>query len=190
VALDLGPSSPIVAARPAVSFANPGGNYRQFCVRTPVATALGCVDTSGVLRVLDRTSGAVRAQLATGVSSPSMLSKVQNGTPGFVLGNSSQVLRVTANATLTTLSAGGRWQPSGQVLSPLFVNSAAGWIMVASSDLRLHKLSSETAGDLGTSPAITTRTTGVHLGPPAYDSTNQRFVFGTSEGRVWSVPVF
>jgi len=187
VALDLGASSPTTAARVPATWTNPGGTYRTYCVRPPVAGTLGCIDTSGLLRVLDRTTGALKAQLVTGVASPTQLSRVLNGTPGFVVGSSSQTLRVTGNASLTSLAAGGRWTP-GQTLSPQYVNSAAGWIMVAASDLRLHKLSSETGMEIGQSAPITARAPGLLLGPPAFDAATQHFIFGTSEGRVWAIP--
>jgi outer membrane protein assembly factor BamB len=188
VALDLSSSTTATPPGRATTWTSPPGNHRVACVRTTVASAIACVDTSGTLRVLDRSRGTILGQFSTGVSGPLALARVVNGTPGFVVSSLSQVLRVTGNATLTTLSAVPGYQSNGQKLSPFYLNSAAGWILVASTDLRVHKLSSETGQEIGQSAPITSRTTGMLLGTPSYDTTNNRFIFGTSEGRVWAIP--
>jgi len=179
---------------PAVvsGWANPGGAYTVGCVRTTSASYIGCVDRSGILRVIDKATGRVQAQIPTGVSSPSpsSLSRMSAGTPGFVVGSASTIVRVAANATFTTLSVVGQWTPPGITLSPILGFSPSGYVITAGSDLRLHKLSSETVQQIGQSNPITARLSQPLVGAPSWDSTNNLFLLGTNEGRIWAVPAF
>lgn len=190
-AYDLTGSSAGVAPQPLPGWTPPGGSYTVQCTRTTAAAYIACVDRTGVLRVLDKATGAVHSQLSTGVSAPAPVSLVRMsaGTPGFVVGSAAKVVRITASADLTTLVASYTWAP-GETLSPPLGFSVSGYLIVAASDQRLHKLSSETLAELGRSEAVLSRDPTTILGAPSWDSVNRRYVFGTGEGRIWAVPAF
>ena len=190
LAYDLGTSSPTTAPALLAGWVNPGGTYRLACGYAAAATDLACVDTAGTLRVLDKATGAVRASIATGASSPSALARVTGTAPGYVVGNASRVVRLLRAGTSPALSVAGQWIPAGLTLSPAQVFVGAGTIVVAASDKRLHKLALATASDTGQSVLVTSQRSTVLLGPPAFDVVNNLFVFGTDDGRVWAVPSF
>jgi len=189
LAYDLGTSSSTKAPTAAAGFTNPGGAFRLGCVRASAATDLACVDASGNLVVLDRATGAVKATLATGASSPSSLWPVGGTAAGFVVGNASRVVRVNI-VSPPSMSLAGTWAPAGVTLSPVQVFVSDGWIYVGGSDKKLHKLRLSDAGDTGMTASITPQAASVLLGPPGFDVVNNLFVFGTDDGRVWAVKSF
>ena len=195
---DMGPSAPRTTA-PAVratSWQNPGGQYTLHCIRTFENDSVACIDRQGRLRVLDSLTGAVRALIATSVSTPSTLARVVGTAPGFAVGNASTVRRITATYTtggsLSLAPAGTFNAPSGVTLSAAIIFSRDGFMVVAGSDLKLHKLSLADAQEIdpALAPTVTSAQPGALLGPIAYDGVGRRFVFGTSEGRIWAVPRF
>jgi hypothetical protein len=191
LAYDMTGSSPTVAPGAAKEWQNPGGSYRLYCIRTFQADSIGCLDNTGQLRVLGRIYGEVRAQLTTGISTPTTLTRVVGTSPGFVIGNASAVQRVLASGTpLALTSAGTYTAPANVTISSAITFSSDGFMVVAGSDLLLHKLSLANAQEIGQSAPLTSATSGASLGPIGYDSTDRLFVFGTSEGRVWAIPRF
>jgi hypothetical protein len=103
-----------------------------------------------------------------------------------VIGNASRVSTLTRSGA--TFTVAGSYAP-GLVLSPVLVFSGSGSIYVSASDRRLHKLSLSSAAEVG-SVAVASQAPAVNLGPPAFDPTNNMFVFGSSDGHLWAVPFF
>jgi outer membrane protein assembly factor BamB len=190
IAYDLASSSPSAPPAPASGWQNAGGSYRLHCIRTPFAGSIGCINATGLLRLIDTATGATLASLQTGVTSPSSLWRVTGATPGFVVSSASRVQRVVAAGSPVALTAAGEWAPPGLTLSPVQVFSAEGAIVVGASDRRLHKLALSDAHHTGASSAIPSQDTDILVGPVAYDVANDTFVFGTDDGRVWAVPFF
>ena len=189
VAYDLGTSSPTQAPSPAAGWVNPGGDYRIACAAGLASTDLTCADNSGVVRVVNKTTGAVKATLASTVTGPSTLWPVTGASPGYVLSSATRVQRLRVGGSPLAISVAGEWAP-GVTLSPAQVFSADGTIYVGGSDGMVHKLALADASDTGVSVAIATEAGAVQIGPPAYDGLNQQFLFGTDDGRVWAVKKF
>lgn len=196
-AWDLGRSGPAASTPARRAWTANVGAHSTYCVRTTIEAWMACVSTTGTLRLLDKASGAVKVTLETGVTLPSTVVRVAYGTPGFIVGNGRQVARVVAaDATLTRLSVGSRWQPSGWTLSPVVLFSASGYLIVGASDLttqglHLYKRSSEDLSPLARSPdTVQAADRNTLIGPPSYDSTDRLYLFGTAEGRVWAIPSF
>lgn len=166
------------------------------CVRTAHAAYMACVDTEGTLRVVNKSTGWVQSSVDTSVSLPSSLRVVTGGTPGFIVGNATKLVRVAADASLSTLTASSSWGPTDWTLSPIIVLSAERYVVVAANDLsstgiHLYKLSTEDLHEVAVSPYdVTPADRSTIVGPPSYDSNTQLFFFGTEEGRVWAVPYF
>ncbi len=188
VAFDMRPSGPTAPAVPLAGWQNPGGAYSLYCARTYEATSIACVDRTGVLLVLDAATGAIRASLATGLTSPSTLIRVTGATPGFVVTNARQVQRIVASGAPTVLSTLGTWLPTSGVISSALVLSVSGYVVVSSSDGSLHRLRLSDAQWLSQTPPLPSVTSPRFLGPIAYDTANGLYVFGSSEGRVWAIP--
>ena len=189
-AFDLGPSSPTVPATPLAGWQNPGGTYSLYCSKSFDAGNIACIDRSGLLRVLDGATGAARATYATGVTSPSTMVRLAGTTPGFVVGNASQIQRLLATGTPWVLSQAGSWSSGSNVISSALVFSSSGYIMVTSSDGTLQKLQLSNAQWMAQSTPVPSVVADRRLGPAVYNSADKLFVFGTSEGRVWAVPSF
>jgi len=190
LAYDMATSSSSVAPSAVAGWTNPGGTYALPCVRTPVATDIACIDTSGTLRDIDKTTGAVRASLPTGVSSPSSLSSVSAAPQCFVVGNSSKLQRVTATFGPTwSLALGPSYTPASVTLSPPQVFVTDGLVYLGGSDKRLHKLSLSTLTE-SAFVAITPQAANVLVGPPAFDMVSDHFYFSTDDGHLWAVPWF
>jgi hypothetical protein len=189
LAYDVGTSSPTAAPSALAGWTNPGGTYRLACARAPVSTDLACLDSGGTLRVLDKATGAVRASLATGASSPSALQRITGAAPGYLVGNASRVVRLAQAGTPPALSIAGQWAP-GLTLAPAQAFVGDGMIVVAASDKRLHKLALSNASDTGQSVLVNPQPASVLVGPPAFDVGHDLFVFGTDDGRLWAVPKF
>lgn len=188
VAYDMTPSGPTVPAARLAGWQNPGGSYSLYCARTYEASSIACIDRAGLLRVLDGATGAVRASRATGLSSPSTLVRVAGATPGFVVGDGSQVQRLVASGTPTALSSAGTWAPPSGTISSALILSVSGYVIVASSDGSLHKLGLSDAHWISRSAPVPAVTSPRYLGPIAYDPGTHLFVFGSSEGRIWAIP--
>lgn len=166
------------------------GSYGVQCVRTTSASYIACVDRSGDLRVIDKATGAVQGSpYPTGVSTPTSLTRMSAGTPGFVVGNASTVVRVKSDAAFTTLEEAGRWAP-GLTLSPVLGFSANGYLIVSASDQRLYKLSSEKAEYVSSTDPVASRDPTTEVGYPTFDAMHGQFLFGTGEGRVFAVKAF
>jgi hypothetical protein len=192
-AYDLTPSGPSAStpAVPLVGWTNPGGSYSLYCARTWETGSISCIDRSGVLRLIDGATGATRASISTGLATPSTLVRFGGASPGFVVGNATQVQRIGASGSPYGLSLLGSWTVSGSnVISSALVLSTSGFIIVASSDGSLQKLRLSDAGWLAQNPAVPSAMPGNLLGPVTYDPTSRLLVFGTSEGRVWALPLF
>ena len=193
VAFDMGPSrakrgEPAVPAVQLASWQNPGGTYSLYCARAHEAGSIACIDRTGLLQVFEGATGAVRASLATGISSPSSLIRVNGSSPGFVVSNATQVQRLAASGTPTVLSTVGTWLPTSGGISSALILSVSGYIIVPGSDGALHRLRLSDAQWLSQSPALPAVTSPRFLGPIAYDTANGLYVFGSSEGRVWAIP--
>lgn len=183
VAYDLSGAVPPVAA---AGWTNPGGTYTVGCTFADVATQATCVDRTGNIRVLDRSTGAVVATgTFTGTGTPSSVWKVGGG---LVVGSGSAVQAFTVSGA--TFISNGTYSP-GVTLSPVevFQSPAPGAVYVGGSDLKLHKLRLDTLAEVG-SVTVTSQLAGAVLGPPVYDVTLDVFVFGASDGRLWAVPAF
>ena len=168
-----------------------GATYTVPCVRTTSASYLACVDTSGHLTVLEKRTGVEQGSLDTGLADPVTLMRVSAGTPGFVVSNASSVARVVADATFqsVTLPVENVWTP-GFTISSVLGFSSRGYLITA-GNLRIYKLSSVNAQELSSSGPVTPCSSdGDLLGSPSWDETNQRYLFGTNEGRVWTIPYF
>jgi hypothetical protein len=191
-AYDLTQSSSTGAPPAVTGWVKPAGTYRLPCTRGPAASDIACVDTAGVLRVVDKTSGAARASFATGVASPTTLRSVTTAPAGYVVSSTSRVQRlgVAGTAPPLTVTKVGEWAPAGLTLSPVLVSPGTGGLIVGASDKKLHKLSLVDASDTGISATVTPESPSAFLGPAAYDVVNGLFVFGTSDGRVWAVKKF
>lgn len=188
LAYDLGTSSPGVAPK-ALSYWNVPGEYTAACTRTTNASYVACIDRTGELRVIEKATGTVHAHLPTGLERPTTVVRMLGGTPGFMVANNATVVRVTADASFTTLAAPYQWGP-GATLSPPIGFSSSGYLIVAADDQRLHKLDSETLAEISFSDAVPSRNPATALSAPSYDSTDRLYLFGTGEGRIWAVPAF
>jgi hypothetical protein len=167
-------------------------SYSHWCPKGYNGTSIVCVDRSGVLRVIDKSSGALQGPpYDTKLKSPSSLVVLGGTSPGFVVGNASEVRRLSASGTPITVSLVGEpWKP-GVTLSPVMVFSTYGYLMVAGSDRVLHKLNLADLQPIATStPPVSSVDGQVILGSLAWDSVDRLFVFGTDEGRVWAIPSF
>jgi hypothetical protein len=191
-AYDLASSNMTTPPSAASPWSNPGGTYRLPCTRGSTTSAdLACVDTAGVLRVVGKADGALKASHATGVATPSTLWPVTGiATPGFVVSSASAVQRLQVTGAPLTVTPLGQWTPAGLTLSSVQVFGGLGTIVVGASDKMLHKLSLADASDTGQTATINPEPGAVIVGSPAYDVTNDLFVFGTSDGRVWAVKAF
>ena len=67
---------------------------------------------------------------------------------------------------------------------------ADGFVFVAASDKRLHKLALSTLADTGLSRTVNPTGTSPTLAAPSMDVADNLFLFGSSDGRLWAVPVF
>jgi hypothetical protein len=188
IAYDLGTSSATTPPATAVGWVNPGGTYRLGCTGGTASSDLACVDDGGVVQVMSKATGAVKASRSTGLASPSTFWMVRATPAGFVVSNASRVQRLALSGT--TLSLAGEWAPAGVTLSPAQVFPADGTIYVGGSDGALHKLVLATAADTGLTAAIASEDDPAQLGPPAYDVVNDLFLFGTDAGRLWAVKKF
>jgi outer membrane protein assembly factor BamB len=189
-AYDMGPSSPTTPAVPLAGWHDPGGVYSLYCVRTYEAETVACVDrsTPPVLRMIDKATGNVRGQLTTSLSNAaSSLTRISGSTPGFVVGNSRQVVRIAIGATPYALSEASTWTSPDYTMSPAVVFATDGYVVVGGSDGSLHKLSLDRLQPTGSSQPVPRASPGALLGPVGYDITDRLFVFGTSEGRVWAI---
>jgi hypothetical protein len=198
-AWSLAASQPDAAHPAALTWSQPYGPHSLYCVRTAVATLMACVSNDGVLRVLDKLTGEVQGTpVSTGATLPSALVRVSRGTPGFLVSNAERLVRVVptvaTDASLTSLQVGSTWAPSGWTLSPAVVFAATGNLVVGASDLtaqgvHLYKRSTEDLSAISQSPdTVQPANPRTLVGPPAYDSTNGLYIFGTEEGRIWAIP--
>lgn len=169
-----------------------GGDYR-FCIRTASSRGIACLDTLGVLRVFDKTSGVLLATaFDTLIGFPSALMRI-SGTAGqgFVVSNPTTARVISATGTPYTIQfVGSPWSPaSGAIISTPAVFADSGYYVVGASDGSLHRVSLSNGAELlPASPAITTRNTSILLAQPVYDSANARFLFGTDDGHLWAIP--
>jgi hypothetical protein len=184
LAYDLGSTTPPTPPSAGTGWVNPGGNYRLGCTRADSSAQMTCLDNSGAIKVLDRSTGAsVAAGSFTGA--PSSVWKVAGG---LVVGSSSRVQTFTLSGASFTLR--GTYAPASTTLSEVQVFGSAGFIFVGGSDLKLHKLALADATEVLPAVAVTSQQTGTVLGPAVFDVTSNLFVFGASDGRVWAVPYF
>ncbi len=184
LAYDMNASGPTTPPPPAGGWVNPGGAYTISCAYADLATEIACADKTGVLRILDRATGAVSAQYSTGLTSPSTLVHV---TGGFVISSATTVSRLSVSGTSIALA--GTWSP-GFTLAPVTAFSSTGAMYVGASDQKLHKLNLADASDTGLSAGVPSQSATVYLSPPIFDVVTDSFVFGASDGRLWSVRWF
>jgi hypothetical protein len=192
VAYDLGTSGPTQPPAQATGWTRPGGDYRVGCAAGLASTDIACADVTGTVRILDKTTGAVKASLATTVTSPSTLWPVGGSSPGYVLSSAASVQRLLVGGSPLAITVAGEYAP-GVTLSPVVVFTSEDSIYVGGSDNMLHKLALGDASDTGLGVAIAPEAAGVttvQIGPPAYDGVNQQFLFGTDDGRIWAVQKF
>ena len=191
LAYDLSTSSPATPPAAVAGWSNPGGAYRLPCVRRSAAE-LACTDNSGVVRILDKGTGAVHATWATALTAPTSL---WNLTDGLVLGSAGAVQRLAVSGVpATAVSLVGQWSP-GLTLSPVQVFGGGSFmgansIYVGASDLRIHKLRLADASDTTLSVAVSSQAAGTMLAPLVFDVQANLFLFGASDGHLWAVPPF
>jgi hypothetical protein len=184
LAYDLTGSSPGTAPSAAATWLNtvPNGAYTLGCTYEDAASVI-CVDTAGVVRVLNSSTGAVVANFSSLLASPSTLWAVPGG---LVVSNASSVKRLAIAGGTITLA--GTYTPGVQ-LSSAQVFVANGLVYVAGSDRKLHKVSLSTLAEVG-SVSISSQGPSNLVGPPAYDVVNDLFIFGDGNGRLWTVKSF
>ena len=188
VAYDLSSTTPPAAPSAAAGWTNaiPAASYTLGCTFADLSTQMTCVDRSGNIRLLDRSTGAVVATgTFTGTGSPSTAWKVSGG---VVVGSAGAVQAFTLSGA--TFTSRATYSP-GLTLSPIevFESPAPGAIYVGGSDLKIHKLRLDTLAQVG-SVTVSSQLAGVLLGPPVYDVNLNLLVFGASDGRIWAVPAF
>jgi outer membrane protein assembly factor BamB len=165
----------------ASGWVNPGGSYSLGCSGT---SQLFCTDRSGLVRILDRSTGSVVASGASLLTSPSSITGI---TGGVVVSNASKVVKLAISGSSLTVS--GTWTP-GSTLSPALVFQSVGSIYAGGSDGKLHKVSLTSMVETASVSVASQGTTTVYLGPPNYDVTNDLFLFGSSNGHLWAVKYF
>jgi len=184
-------SSPTVAAPPVSTWTNPEptGSYRVLCVRTASSVYVACVDTSGVLRVMNKTTGAVQASFSTGISSPSGLARVSGSaaTSGLTVSSASTVQVFTGTGTPYALARVGTWTPGVTISTPAIL-ADNGYLVAGGSDRRLHKVSLASAAQTSQSAQVSTQASSLNLGQPILDTASGLIVFGTSDGHMWAIP--
>jgi outer membrane protein assembly factor BamB len=196
LAYSLAGSSPSVAPTPAPGWTNPepAGLYRLTCVRTAASAGIACLNTSGVLRVMDKVTGALQAPAyATAIPAPTGLARVTGSaaTPGLVVSSASQLQILTATGTPYAIASAGVWSPAGVTLSTPSIYGDRGFLLVGGSDRRLHRISLAGATEQAQSSQVGTQNTGgIRLGQPVLDADTGRCLFGTSDGHIWALPSF
>jgi hypothetical protein len=171
----------------AALWSRPGTSYVTPCTFGSGANQIACIDDNGVLHVLTTSNGADLVGgtgYATGVTDASSLWLVSDG---YVVSNASTIKRIVVSGSNASVT--GTYSP-GLTLSPVLVAEDVGFVYVAASDLKLHKLRLSDLVDTGVSRAVTPAGTSPILGAPAFDVANDLFLFGSSDGRLWAVPVF
>jgi hypothetical protein len=192
VAYDLGTSGASQPPAQAAGWVRPAGDYRLACAAGIAATDLACADVGGTIRILDKTTGAVKAALATTVTSPSTLWPVGGSAAGYVLSSAASVQRLRVGGSPLAITVAGEYAP-GATLSPVLVFTSESTIYVGGSDHALRKLRLGDASDTGEAVTIAPEAASVgtvQVGPPAYDGDRQQFLFGTDDGRLWAVQKF
>jgi outer membrane protein assembly factor BamB len=193
-AYTLAGSSPTAAATPAPGWANPepAGVYRLTCVRTAASAGIACLNTSGVLRVMDKATGALQAPAYTSaIAAPTGLARI-TGTaaiPGLVVSSATQLEILTATGSPYAIARAGSWSP-GLTLSTPSVYGDQGFLLVGSSDRRVHRISLASATLQAQSQQVDTQGASPRLGQPVFDSATGRYLFGTSDGHIWALPPF
>ena len=187
-------SSPTVAATPVAGWTNPEptGNYRLTCVRTAASAGIACLNANGVLRIMDKSTGALQAApFTTSIASPAALVRVYGAaaTSGLVVASATQIQVLSATGTPYTVASLGTWNP-GLTLSTPAVYADNGYLMVGGSDRRLHRVALSNATQQAQSAQVGTQAPSLTLGQPAFDSTSGLFMTGTSDGHLWALPSF
>jgi hypothetical protein len=185
-------SSPTVPAPPAAGWTDPepAARYLLTCVRTAGSAGIACLDTGGVLRVMDKTTGALQAAAyTTAVSPPAGLARVSgtNVVPGFLVSGASSVQVLTAGGTPYTIASVGTWTPGVTLSTPVLDGTTANFV-VGGSDRRLHRVSLTDTTQATQSAQAGTQAASLLLGQPVVDTTNSRYLFSTDDGHVWAIP--
>jgi N-acetylneuraminic acid mutarotase len=204
LAYDLGTSSPTQAPVAVTGWTTESASYRLACTAAIATTDLACIDNAGVVRILDKASGAPKAswmpEPAMDLTFPQTIWTVRGANAGLVVSNARRVVRLVPSGN--TFTPAGEWAPAGITLSPVQVFAGDGTIYVGGSDAALHKLSLANPADTGFEEAVTVASEAsthcgtppcpvqLQLGPPAYDVRNDLFLFGTDDGRLWAVKTF
>jgi hypothetical protein len=186
-------SSPTTAAPPAPGWTDPApsAHYLLTCVRTAGSLGIACLDTFGVLRVMDKTTGALQApEFTTAISSPAGLARI-SGTSvptGFLVSSSSSVQVLTAGGSPYTIASVGTWTPGVTLSTPALDGTTANFV-AGGSDRRIHRVSLADATQAGQSAQVGTQAPTLTIGQPVVDTTNNRYLFSTDDGHVWAIPV-
>ncbi len=188
-------SSPTVAAAPAPSWTSPDstGSYRFNCVRTLGTATITCINTGGVVWFMDKATGALKSPTyATGVSSPTALVRVSGkaATNGLVVSSATRVQVLAVDDTTYAVTPLGTWIPSGVRISTPAVYGDSGFVVAGGNDRRLHRVSLANAAELSQSPQVSTQAVGLSLAQPVFDGASGRYLFGTSDGHLWAIPIF
>jgi len=171
----------------AAGWINPGGSYTFRCFH---GAQLICGTKTGGVRVLDRANGTVVASYEPDSSAASYFklppSNIWSYAGGVAISNAKAVLRFTVSGSAVTPAAA--WVP-GSTLSPMQLFQATSTIYLAGSDRKVHKLSLPTLTEVA-SVNVPSQAASSLLGPPVYDSTQNLFIFGTSDSHLWAVKAF
>jgi hypothetical protein len=193
-AFSMAASSPTVAAPPVPGWIDPAStaHYLLTCVRTAGSTGIACLDTGGVLRVMNKSTGALQAApFTTAVTSPTGLVRVSgtSAPTGFLVSSASSVQVLTATGSPYTIASVGTWTP-GLTLSTPVLDGTAPFFVVGGNDRRLHRVSLTNVATTTQSAQVGTQVPGgvVKLGQPVVDTTNNRYLFSTDDGHAWAIP--
>jgi outer membrane protein assembly factor BamB len=168
---------------PAVGWTNPNpsGSYSLACTGS---AQFFCSDRSGLVQIVDRSSGLVTAS-GSGISVPSSITGI---TGAVVVSNASSIVKLTISGSLLTNPV--TWTPTpAATLSPALVFVSQQLAYVGGSDRKLHKVSLTTMTETA-SVSVASQAPSAYLGSPNYDTTNKLFLFGSSDGHLWAVKYF
>jgi hypothetical protein len=203
---------------PSLKWRSPdtAGDYAVHCVR--VSTDVACVTSGiengvggkGVVRVMDKTSGSLKAgPFTTSISGP-YAPVLDSGLalPGLAISGATDGVEVLSIDTSKTpgqaIASRGTWTPPTNVAisSPAVFQDARRYLVVgggtgktATDGQRLYRISLDTPGgqaqvsaQITADGTINSKGTSETLGQPYYDTATGLYVVGTSEGHVWAIP--
>jgi hypothetical protein len=187
-------SGPTVAATPLSSWVNPepAGTYRVGCVRTAANAGLACLNSAGVVRVMDKATGALQAAAFTSaISAPTGLSRVTGtaAAQGLVVSSATQLQVLSATGSPFAITSLGVYSP-GLTLSVPAIFGDSGYLVVGASDRRLHRVALANAVQQAQTSPVASQSSSLLLGTPIFDTATRLYLFGTSDGHIWALPPF